>query len=536
MTKYIVYDIENIEPIKVTATVMQSDNQFSKSYIGGSKIRGAFLANYISKHKVDINTKEHRGKLLQGGIKFLNAYPVIDGERALPFPKCYYGEKDNIKKFNITKKLKVEELNDELDESKDYERIKSFEFAKWNINRELLNPVTVEKISNLHIRKEKENNKIFRYEAIKEGTEFKGIIVCEEDKYIQECKEVLKSGHFYIGGSKGSGYGLCKISNIKEVKNNPEIKAIEDELLEVFDDLEEYYEDCEQIVIAAASDIIYRNSLGIYKSFIDKEYLKDKLGLEKVTLRESFVETEFFTGFNNKWGYRLPNVSGIKAGSILVYDIEGELDSEKVKRLMKDGVGERKSEGFGRILVLEELPFKKVELENDDYKIKKVPSLNKDEKDQMKKIVDRIYKEILKDKLSIIVLNLNQEITGKEKISANQWGKLYQMMFLLEGLIPNDGQNKVRKYFDNINNKKLNRELMHCFNRVKVKGEPLQQYILNELNNLNERSFYEKYEQSMQIGNVKSSLTEEYIYSYKVNVLKELFRLQLREEVRKGEQ
>lgn len=527
--KYIIYDIENIEPIKQTSTLMQSDNEFTKSYISGANLRGAFIANYmVQKGVKDINQGEHKEKLLKGGLKFLNAYPSgSSNNRTLPFPKCYYGEKDEIKRFNITNDLNIVEFGDELSSDKDYDKIKTFEFSDWNLEEETFNPIEIEKVGNLHIRKgHNDDNKLFRYEAIKPGQSFKGIIICENDDYAKECEDILRKGTFYVGGSKGSGYGLCKISKIKIKNENPEICDLEDILAE---------EETEELIIVAVSDIIYRNEAGLYQTFIDEEFLKKELNVDNVTLKESFIETDYLTGFNNKWGYKLPNVLGIRAGSVFVYEIDGELDEDIIKKLCNKGVGERKSEGFGRLLLLSNLPFNRVSIENkEDEKSKKV-NLDADEQQQMSLIVNRIYREKLNNKLSEKVLELSDRLDGQKNITKNQWGKLYSMMFLLEGLAPNDGLNKIKNYFTNINDKKLNTELKHAFKKIKLRDVELQKYIIDELENLKESDFYSKYLQSIEMGEIKNSILEEEIYNYKVQVLKELFRLQLREAVRKGE-
>ena len=47
MAKYIKYDLENLEEIKITPTINQSDANFSKSYISGSAVKGACIEKYI---------------------------------------------------------------------------------------------------------------------------------------------------------------------------------------------------------------------------------------------------------------------------------------------------------------------------------------------------------------------------------------------------------------------------------------------------------------------------------------------------------
>ena len=102
MCKYLTYDIRTLEEIKLAKTNVQKDAEESMEYIAGSAIRGAYIYKYIKEYALDdINQGVHKDKLLKGKIKFLNAYPAVEGQRSIPFPKCYYAQKEKNKIFNI---------------------------------------------------------------------------------------------------------------------------------------------------------------------------------------------------------------------------------------------------------------------------------------------------------------------------------------------------------------------------------------------------------------------------------------------------
>ena len=150
----------------------------------------------------------------------------------------------------------------------------------------------------------------------------------------------------------------------------------------------------------------------------------------------------------------------------------------------------------------------------------------------MQLIVDRIYKEKLRNSLSKNVLELNEKLEGVNKINTAQWGKLYRMMFLLEGMSKKEGINKLDKYFKNIRDKKLNRELANAFYFIKIGDEKFQEYLMRDLEEVSVKAFYNDYEKSIKIAGVESSINEEEIYRYKLSLFKELFRLQLKESER----
>lgn len=528
MAKYLVFDIENEEPIKIASTLMQTDSVNTKSYISGASIRGAFISNYINIKKVDdINTGINKEKLLKGGIKFLNAYPVIEGNRALPMPKCFYALKDDIKKYRINNEMKITKLNTNSEE--DYERVRGFEFADFDADK--IKTKSIEKINNLHIRKDVKN-KLFRYEAIKPNNKFRAIIKCEKDEYANEAVEILENGMFYIGGSKGTGYGKCKISNIVLRDKNPEFNYLKNR----FDIDDSYFEDSSSLLcIYATSDIIYRNNLGEYKCYIDEDYLRDRLNLKKVFFKDSFIETEYFTSFNNKWRYRLPIVNGIKAGSVLIYNYEGNLDVNVVQAFMEEGIGERKQDGFGNFAVLtdicEDLPFTILQgIKKERENIHEVIISNDEDKSQLNIILNRMYINKLNKNIPKIVLKLCNETDMP--ITANQIGKLTDLMDILQGLKYEEGVKRLKDYFGHIDSKKINEDLADTLRRSYIEGKNIKNYLIEELSDNDINNFKNKYGHYISLGGVQSKLSDELqaMYEYKIKILKELFRLKLRKE------
>lgn len=524
--KYLIYDVKNIEPIKITSSIKQSDSEFTKSYISGSVMRGAFISNYILLNKInDINTGEHKELLLKDSIRFLNAYPLGEN-RTFPTPKCFFALKDDLKSIHKKQHIKIKTNISEL--TADYERIKSFEFVDGKFNKSKLTLVKVDKTENLHIKKKNksEDNKIFRYESICSGQKFRGIIECNDEKIVEVVKETLNKGMFYLGGSKGSGYGLCKINNIIETDIHPEFIEIDD----FFYDEDNVFESSKRIFVYALSDIIYRNSFGEYKTYIEDEDIAKKLDLKNVRLINSYVETDIFTGFNNKWGYRLPLINGIKAGSVLEYEIEGDISRSKVKKFIEDGIGERKNEGFGRVLVLEDINFNRISLKNSNNEEYDLESLDAEQQIQMQLITNRIYAKKLELAIANKVIEISKKLENKEGVTDNQWGKLFRLATILESSSVEDGINKVENYFAHISNKQQNRELANVLDRVQIDNKRLKKYIIDYLKNNEDRYFSSSYVPYITIGNITSEISKEKMFKYKSRILKEVFRLQLKKD------
>lgn len=535
MAKYIKYDLENLEEIKITPTINQSDANFSKSYISGSAVKGACIEKYIIENKIkNLNEGISKELFLKGGLKFLNAYPldISEKERSLPFPSCYYALKDDIKQQKGNLKI-TNSLN--MEKGKNYAKVKGKEFVLFKNEKDLKN-ISVLKEEYLHIRKpgeKNDENKIFRYEVIKANENFRGYIKVEDkfEEYIDKIKKLLDNT-FYIGGSKGSGYGLCKIYNIKVLNENPEYKYFE-ETMELND---VYFEEEEKIYIYALADIIYRNKLGQYKTIFDEDFIAKNIGVDKVEVNEEcYVDTEYCTSFNNKWGYRQPIISAIKAGSIISYDIkEGEVDLDKVKEFIDSGIGERKNDGYGRFIILNSLSGETV-INKGDKKEKKLEleKLDKDKNKQMELILNRIYNSKLESNLPNKVLNIKDNLTGDKEIKTNQWGKLYRLMNILLETNRSEGIKKAEDYFEHINTKQRNRDLANALRKIEVDGKELKDFIISYLK-MGVDDFRRSNAYEISLGDAHSSLNEEDVYRYNVRALKELFRLNLRKS-KKGE-
>jgi len=528
LAKYIRYDLKNLEEIKITPTINQSDANFSKSYISGSSVRGACISKYIQNKKIaNLNEGLSKELFLKGGLKFLNAYP-LKKERSLPFPSCYYALKDEMKKQS-KEELSIT-CSSYMEKGKNYTKVKGKEFVLFG-NKKSLKEISVSKEEYLHIRKPEKNtkdNKIFRYEVIKANEMFRGYIKVE-DKFEENIDEILEliNDNFYIGGSKGSGYGLCKIYNTKVLDENPEY--------EYFDEVIGIDEEEERIYIYALSDIIYRNKLGQYKTIFDEEFIAKNIGVDKVKInKECYVDTEYCTSFNNKWGYRQPIISAIKAGSIISYDIEeGEIDLDKVIKFIDSGIGERKNDGYGRFIILTSLDGKNIYKYEEEKEEIELERLSDDKTEQFKLILNRIYNSRLESKMPNKVLNIKEKLTNYKDINKNQWGKLYRLMNILLETDKKEGINKVEDYFEHINSRQRNRDLANALKRIEINGKELKEFIIEYLN-MSIDDFRSTNEYEISLGDVHSSLNEEDVYRYNVRVLKELFRLNLKKS-KKGE-
>ncbi|TCS78934.1 RAMP superfamily CRISPR-associated protein [Tepidibacillus fermentans] len=530
MTRYITFEIKTLEDIKMGSQGSQIDNQYALSYIAGSTIRGAFIHQYLKRYpELDISKNEQARKmLLSGGMKFLNAYPAQNDKRTFPFPVCFYTDKETLKKFDGTGVLEV--LNEFMDPiCEDDKRFGLGEFCIFDEERIQL--ISVEKVFHLHINKREEKENLFRYEAIKQGQTFIGVIAVETEFFdqIDEIVQLMDQQIFYLGGSKGSGYGKCLIKNVTLVDKNPElINEVDEEMF-----FGEFF-------IYVMSDIISRDGNGQIISYIDEAYLKDHLELESVQLQQSSIQTRVSSGYNNHWGTRLPQNIAIKAGSIFKYKYQGELKKKRMEQLMDHGIGDRREEGFGRIVILDSLLGSEIELIHEKNHITFDSSLvTQQDQHQLKMILTDIYQQIVEKERPLKVLELNEKTKWDPlKRSSSQIGKLLELSINLQSVQPEEGKKQFLEYFNHLEKKANSTKAFFKLKDVKVNENNIVDYLREFIHHLDDIELFKRNylitRKQIKLGNIEPELSKKYVYKSNLKFLEDYFRLGLR-EVRKGE-
>ena len=400
MSKFVLVDIKTKGPIKTDL-----------SYISGSAIRGTYINLYIKKNKIkeDISlNKEYRRKLLSNSIRFFDAYPKIDEDYSIPTPLCFYATKDNIKKFSRDKEPidVVDEFKDTVGEG--YQRVNKSEFSI--IKDKNLNLISIKKVENLHNCKQIEKENIFRYEAIDKNQDFYTIIQCDDD-LANEVKSCLDNQVLYIGGSKSSGYGRCEIKvegifDYKDIKSKYNISLDDDKSDKV-----------KKLNVFFMSDTIIKDELGNLQSTIPDELLEKKLGVKIIKekqkednpkeiekLYKASIISKDVKGYNAMWKCKVSSETAIKAGSVITYGYKGELDEEKIEQFEIEGIGSRKNEGFGRILINPKFDVKKCAIYTEKEIERKTVDLSEDSKVLMQSMLNNIVKERENEYLTNIIV------------------------------------------------------------------------------------------------------------------------------------
>ncbi len=350
------YTIKLLEPLLATALQSDPNSAVSYPYIPGSLVRGALIGRYLanSNGKYFAVQTESRRRFLNGQTRYLNAY-LLDknGKRTLPTPLSWYKEK-NAKpedEYTIFDKsdpdFDVENLND-INQPKAHEAqffsIDESDVYLFDPNRQV----------NIHTRRENRQkghavedddgrSAVFRYDALAAGQFFGGIILCDDPADAKAlAKHLTRGTEFVIGGSRSGGYGRVRIVDTKQINNWYETETETDDIPAG-----------QTFTVTLLSDMIVRDENGQFSDTLSEKILAQALQVDETMLKrqKTYRQTAMVGGFNRKWGLPLPQNLAIRAGSVFTFCTTADIPAAAIEALQWRGLGERRAEGFGRLVV-----------------------------------------------------------------------------------------------------------------------------------------------------------------------------------------
>ncbi|MBU1659927.1 MAG: hypothetical protein KKD28_00465 [Chloroflexi bacterium] len=367
--KAITFLIRLVDPLLATQPQAGEPNSaVTYPFIPGSMIRGALIARYLKGKEIDAADESFQKLFLDSKVRYLNAYPAhpTNQARMLPKPLSWYVPKNEASNSSfMINDFAVESI--ETDEP--YKSPKSGDFCYQTEDGfvQLGSPavrVTVHNASDNRDRKSEGESQVFRYDALAPGEEFVGVILSEDGESLgNTLKPLLEKGDLLLGGSQTAGYGRAAI--IPESLNLDSYwqeYGIEEWLDPDSDEDEEYPQSEKPLnvtTLTCLSDAILPET-----GEQPEKWLESLVGQKP---EKSFRKVRLVGGFNHKWGLPLPQCWALEMGSVFVFPVDMK---SKLEDLARDGIGERKAEGFGRLavdwhtegeLTQRELPLRKVE-------------------------------------------------------------------------------------------------------------------------------------------------------------------------------
>ena len=311
----------------------------------------------------DIDRQRDFNNLVLGGkVCYLNAYPRVEGRRSLPTLLSMRHQKD---KQDNSSKIDLCAFDDEDWPEDELSAIGEGFLTIGLAKPQLFNP---DISSRVHQQRDREKGRawkdeagkthgaIFTFESLDANQEFEGLIQMhgESDDELndieEQIKDLLKEGEkLLFGRSRRKSYGGLASVSWSDHRSSEVVGGAREGLRPLSNDIVQN----ERFRVLLTSPAIVRNQR---TGQIDPAFLEEaivRLLHQKARKIRTLWSFDVIGGFNRKWRLSLPQAMAVSAGSVIVLEAEEALSIDDLKKIEHKGIGERKTEGFGRILFLD---------------------------------------------------------------------------------------------------------------------------------------------------------------------------------------
>lgn len=361
------YTITLEEPLLATSLQGEPNSSISLDYIPGSFVRGALIARYLQgkgaaydlPHDLDA-----RRLFLDGRTRYLSAYPLVNGQRLLPTPRC----------LAAGKQVDLREAGQQI---RNLTSLQDFE-SRWGYEEQhgALKPLSApfchitdgyillhrpERTIAIHVQRDRNVGKatrasgtIFRYDALAAGQVFQGIILLDTDSDATTLTSLLPTEQpLWLGRSRSAHYGRVRLTVATE---DHQWSEWDDAVAELATNTE--LSD-EPHLLLFLSDAILPDTNGQPTTSLTDATLAQALGIPAGSLtivrEQSHISSTIHGGYNAAARLPLPQQPAIAAGSVVAFRLTTSMDAATLTRLHQQGIGLRRAEGFGRVALVEEL-------------------------------------------------------------------------------------------------------------------------------------------------------------------------------------
>jgi CRISPR-associated protein Csx10 len=443
--KKISYSLINVQPLLMSS----SKNNISDHYISGTSVLGAFAGEYL-KDK-DADSAEFRALFLEHNVIFSN----LTLDASYPAPLYINQLKKTKKLVNTAADIPEGDLGAYSPADGNQPKKLKTQFIRNDDGKYEVKEVKKEIIYH-HTKKartsEGKEEILYFLEAIEENQRFCGEIIVKNE-YLEIVEELLKKITFRFGKSKSAQYGMCRLE--------PDSVVVTD-----------YHETVKtekikkgtRVLVTFLSDGIFVNDQGIYT--VQHEEVRNLIGKELglSTAEEdtkSYIQTKALTGFYTKWNLKKQEIPVIQAGSAFEYTLEADLTE------YKEYIGERNSEGFGKISIFP--------LDGAAYCLERVTEKKTEKKEIKSPYLKELLYEIVMKKLYIRMKE--KAFYDKEiKITPAALGRLTLMLTEAE----NEAEPAIDQYIllrsriDSIKSKDTQAEIMRFLEEVLGKAVEME--------------------------------------------------------------
>lgn len=365
--RYLPYTLSLRAPAILTSLGGDPSSSRTLPFIPGSALRGA-AARGIGDPRAEASRREvFRQLILDGTVRFLNAYPQAGGRRTLPTPVSLRTDKSQlagpegeIKAWDLAAPG-GEEPNGDHDRWPDASLSEVLDpFVSIGAAQLLrVGPVRGRRVHQQRDRTrgrawtdpqtEEPHGTIFAVEFLEADQDFGGIVqilgkdeaTC--DALAAQVKEALR-GPVLVGRSRRGGYG----GDATIAWDGPRDREVSGQ-----DVISSDVTEGARFRVVLVSAYVGRDpeTGQLDPSHLASEVV-DRLG-RRVEVVHRCLSFEVVGGFNRKWRLEVPQALACAAGSVLVLQATSRIPFGDLLTVEHAGLGERRAEGLGRVVFLE---------------------------------------------------------------------------------------------------------------------------------------------------------------------------------------
>lgn len=423
--RYVPFTLELQSPAIVTTLSGDPNSSRTQPFIPGAAIRGAAAKAITVRKSSQAGTGQKseddiQQLILSGNIRYLHAYPAGNTNRSLPSSCALRTEKETTDSSNVTA-YDLAAFSGTISDDTDFEFDKELIISPENtwpsapLSRSQVPPflevsgarrlgVAVQFGGRIHQQRDRNkgrpwlettrNNEIqhgaiFSYEFLESGQTFKGFIqiAAEDDATAGQLEDrirtLLADRTIHVGRSRRAGYGgeaQLRLASTTDREAN-------------WGDVVNADLAADSLFRAAllSSCIIRDPDTGQIDPMAFPQILVDRLGGQEVAGVERVRwEYELVGGFNRKWRLELPQMHAVCAGSVLVLRAKRLIPVSRLREIEHQGLGERRVDGFGRVLFLRHSEQTKVTLQQSQRVLPQHPQPSQSPSDKVRFLQERL--------------------------------------------------------------------------------------------------------------------------------------------------
>lgn len=318
-------------------------------FIPGTTLLGA-LAAALGIHpagEADLFTRV----FLSDATRFLNAYPVACGERTLPRPRSFRQGKIDRRRVKDSidgrgARVDPTELLEFFTAGRSMDRMKAAApgfvlAASPGVDRAYVAREQVH-VAIARERRAAEPGILFTYSSLPAGSHFRSHVITSDDEVVSRLERVQGTAvRLRVGRSRGGGYGAVTGTLAREEAGWQEYPGPENPSetargkVAILTLLSDYLPPVELPVLEALTADLRR----LVRT--------NAAGLPSVDIEPLDVAVRKVTGFRGVWGLPRAPRTAMEKGSVLL--VHGVADGGFLAAALRDGLGGRRNEGFGRL-------------------------------------------------------------------------------------------------------------------------------------------------------------------------------------------